>query len=272
MTCRWLIVFQCAKTRLETDYMSRLKSALFAPLLVGILISSAWGQSLDSVLSKLDQNYYYPQKQGLKSLSVRVQWEQLDVTSGSGKFLRNPDFNFIWKAGSQLGRFELAEGQEHLSEDRVQELTQQISPFSEPIIPLTLQQKFSSFAGKIHTTERNKLVVGLTQVSSDQDYKLLVDAKEWVVRKLRFKQSRSPQNVEGEFSYLKLEGKPAISETRTRFEVDEREYLEVTRYTYRKYQGIWWVHRIDQTLKQEDHVLQTYVIKLSGFKPVLSSR
>jgi|TARA_B110000881_G_scaffold98784_1_gene86904 hypothetical protein len=251
--------------------MPRLKTSfVFAPLLVGILISSAWGLSLDSVLLKLDQNYYYPQKQGLKSLSVRVQWEQLDVVSGSGKFLRNPDFNFIWKGGSQLGRFELAEGQEHFSEDRVQELSLHISPFSEPIIPLTLQQKFSSFAGKVHATKKNKFVVGLTQVSSDQEYKLLVDAKEWVVRKLRFKQSRSPQNIEGEFSYLKLEGKPAISETRTRFEVDEGEYLEVTRYTYRKSKGIWWVHRIDQTLKQDDHVLQRYVIKLSDFKPVLS--
>jgi hypothetical protein len=255
--------------------MLRLKSSfVFVPILVGILISSAWGQSLDSVLSRLDQNYYYPHNQGLKSLSARVQWEQLDVASGSGKFLRNPDFNFIWKMGAPggLGRFELAEGQQHLSEDRIQELAQRISPFSEPIIPLTLQQKFSSFAGKVHTTEKNKLVVRLTQVSSDQDYKLLVDAKEWVVRKLRFKQSRSPQSVEGKFSYLKLEGKPAISETRTRFEVDEREYLEVTRYTYKKSKGIWWVHRIDQTLKQEGHILQTYVIKLSGFNPILSSR
>ncbi len=249
-----------------------ISSLVFAPLFVGLLISNAWGQSLSSVLSRLDQNYYYPQKQGLKSLSVRVQWEQLDVASGSGKFLRNPDFNFIWRAGTRLGRFELAEGNDHLSGDRVRELTQQISPFSEPIIPLTLQQKFSNFSGKVNTTGKNKLVVGLTQVSSDQDYKLLVDTKEWVVRKLRFNQSRSPQSVEGEFSYLKLEGKPVISETRTRFEVDDREYLEVTRYTYKKSKGIWWVHRIDQTLKQDDHVLQTYVIKLSDFNPVLSSR
>lgn len=76
-------------------------------------MSPAWGQSLHSVLSRLDQNYYYPQQHGLKSLSVRVQWEQLDVASGSGKFLRNPDFNFIWKAEppNELGRFELAKGQ-----------------------------------------------------------------------------------------------------------------------------------------------------------------
>jgi hypothetical protein len=255
--------------------MLRLKTSfVFVPLLVGILISSAWGQSLESVLSKLDKNYYYPQSQGLKSLSVRVQWEQLDVASGSGKFLRNPDFNFIWKIGvpGGLGRFELAKGQEHLSGDRVQELTQQVSQFSEPIIPLTLQQKFSNFSGKVHAMAKNKLVVKLTQVSSDQDYKLLVDAKEWVIRKLRFQQSRSPKNVEGEFSYIKLEGKPAISESRSRFEVEGREYTEVTRYAHKKVKGIWWVHRIDQTLKQEDHILQTYVFKLSDFAPVLSSR
>ena len=250
--------------------MSRLKTALFiAPLLVGVLISSAWGQSLSSVLSRLDQNYYYPQKQGLKSLSVRVKWEQLDVASGSGKFLHNPDFNFFWNGG--LGRFELAKGQEHLSGDRVQELKQQIRQFSEPIIPLTLQQKFSNFAGKVHSKSKNKLVLKLAQVSSDQDYTLLVDAKEWVIRKLRFKQSRSPENVEGEFSYTKIEGKPAILESRSRFEVDGRFYSEVTRYSYKNIKGIWWVHRIDQTLKQGDHVLQTFILRLSNFHPTRSS-
>jgi hypothetical protein len=55
-------------------------------------------------------------------------------------------------------------------------------------------------------------------------------------------------------------------------QVDEREYLEAIRYNYRKYKRIWWVHCIDQTLNQEDHALQTYVIKLSEFKLVLSPR
>jgi hypothetical protein len=246
-------------------------SFVFAILLVGMLIASAWGQSLNSVLSKLDQNYYYPQSLGLKSFSAKVQWEQLDVASGSGKFLRNPYFNFIWEIGAPdgLGRFELAEGQEHLSEDLVQELTQQIRQFSEPIIPLTLQEKFSSFVGKVHTTERNNIFVGLTQVSSDQNYKLLVDTKKWVIKKFRFKQSRSPKNVEGEFSYLKLGGKYAISETRSRFELDERQFLEVTRYTYKRSKRFWWVQRIDQTLKQEGNTLQTYVFNLYDYKPVL---
>ena len=52
--------------------------------------------------------------------------------------------------------------------------------------------------------------------------------------------------------------------------MNEEEYMEITLYTYKKPKGIWWVHRIDQTLKQDDHTLQTYIIKLSDFKPVLS--
>jgi hypothetical protein len=76
--------------------------------------------------------------------------------------------------------------------------------------------------------------------------------------------------VKGEMSYIKLDGKFAISESRSRFEVSEQKYSEVTRYKYKKVDGIWLVHRIDQTLKQEDYVLQTYIFKLSDFQAVLS--
>ena len=75
-------------------------------------------------------------------------------------------------------------------------------------------------------------------------------------------------SVEVELSYLKLDGKYAISETRSRFKLDERQFLEVTRYTYKKSKGVWWVQRIDQTLKQEGHTLQKYVFNLYDFKPI----
>ena len=243
--------------------------------LVFLVINPAWGQSFNSVLSKLDQTYYYPQKQGLKSFSARIEWDQLDVASGSGKFLRNPDFIFSWQADSfsKLGNFELAKGQEHISGDRAQELSQQIRVYRESIIPLTLEQKFSDFDGRVHVMEGAKLMVRLTsKTASEQNYKLLVDTREWVIRKLRFQQSHSPQNVEGEFRYLKLDGKPAIIESRTRFEMKGQKYNEVTNYTYKKIKGVWWIHRIDQTFKQGDHIVQTYVLRLTDFNPVLFSR
>lgn len=237
-----------------------------------MFINPAWGQSFLPILSKLDQKYYYPQSHGLKSVSARVQWEQLDVASGSEKFLPQPDFIFTWKANSTdgLGRFNLADGQEG---ERFQELARQIYPFRELIIPLTLKQKFSEFEGQVQKMKGGKLMIKLMpSMDANLSYKLLVDPKELVIRKVRFQQTRSPENVEGEMNYLKLDGKFAISESRSRFEVKGQEYIEITRFKYKKAKGIWWVHRIDQTLKQEDHVLRNLIFKLSDYRPILPSQ
>ena len=244
--------------------------SLFTLAFVCLLINTAWAQSFHSILSKLDNNYYYPQAQGLKSLSAKVQWEQLDVASGSGKFLRNPDLVFSWQADSArgLGNFELAQGQD---ESRFKDLVQHIGPFREMIIPLTLMQKFSDYEGTVNRMEGDKIFVKLIpKMNSSLSYKFLVDSKEDVIRKVRFQQSRSPEKVEGTMSYLKLDGKFAISDSRSRFEMKGQEYREVTRFKYKKVKGVWWVHRIDQTLKQDDFVLQTHKIKLFDFRPVLS--
>ncbi len=253
--------------------MPRLKYPLLFTLTLGVFIASpVWGESVSSILSKLDQNYYYPQKQGLKNISVRVKWEQLDVASGPDKFLRNPDFIYFWKMNSDdgLGSFRLAE--EFDTGDRFQELLQQIRPFRESIIPLTLQQKFSDFAGQVQASSENRLIVKLNSKTGPEiSYKLLVDSKEQVIRKLRFQQTNSPESVEGEFSYLKLDGKYAISESRSRFEVRGQEYFETTRYTYKKVESIWWVHRIEQILKREDQVVQNYIFMLSDFHAIRST-
>lgn len=246
--------------------MLRLKVCLFCFLFVNVVIP-AWGQSFPSVLTKLDQNYYYPQNQGVRGVSAQVQWEQLDVDSGSGKFLRKPDLKFTWRANfdNGLGNFTLAKGQSDSSQDWAQE----IAPFRELIVPLTLKQKFTGFEGRVNKLKKNSIVVKLSPRSGlDLSYSLMVDAKRWVINKLRFQQSRAPEKVEADLRYLKLGTMQAIFESRTQFEVSGEKYKETTRFTYKKVKGIWWVHRIDQTLKIEDHVLRTYVVKLSNFLPV----
>ena len=72
-------------------------SVLIAFCLSGMHLNNAWAQpGADKILTRLDKNYYYPQQTGLSKLRARVIWEQLDVASGSEKFLRNPDFMFSW--------------------------------------------------------------------------------------------------------------------------------------------------------------------------------
>jgi hypothetical protein len=57
-------------------------SSLILFCLIGT--SNVWAQSeADEILSKLDQNYYYPQHDnGLEKVTARVQREQLDIASG----------------------------------------------------------------------------------------------------------------------------------------------------------------------------------------------
>ncbi len=99
--------------------------ALIFFCLIGIYLNNAWAKpeadepeadeiltqlELDEILTQLDKNYYYPQQTGLSKLRARVQWQQLDVASGSGKFLRNPDFMFTWKVSGyeEIRDFEFA--------------------------------------------------------------------------------------------------------------------------------------------------------------------
>ena len=247
---------------------------LFALLIVGLIAPTAWCQSVHSILSKLDQNYYYPQNQGLKSFSAQVQWELLDAGSGSNKFLRQPDFIFTWNQNQDagLGSFQLAMGQG--VEHRFEELSQQINPFRESIIPITLAHKFSDFEGSVQEVRKNQLLLKLNpRNGGDLSFKLLVHSQDLVINKLRFHQTHSrhsPEKVEGEFRYIKLEGKRALSESRSQFEIEGQEYTETTRYRYKKVEGIWWVHRIDQTIKRKENILQTLILRLSNFSPTLS--
>ena len=116
-------------------------SALILFCLIGT--SNVWAKSeADNILSKLDQNYYYPQhNNGLATVTARVQWEQLDVASGSGKFLRNPEFEFTWENDGANGRrdFKLIDDERGFSINRKLELKNQIKNYGELIIPLTLK-------------------------------------------------------------------------------------------------------------------------------------
>ena len=59
---------------------------------------------IKTLLSKLDNNYYYPQKKGLTSISARLEWEQQDISSGKKFFIKKPGFRFEGKLNSEIFR------------------------------------------------------------------------------------------------------------------------------------------------------------------------
>jgi hypothetical protein len=234
-----------------------------------VVTSNVWAQSeADKILSKLDQNYYYPQQDnGLEKVTARVQWEQLDVASGSGKFLRNPEFKFSWKNDGAKGmyEFELIGEDRNYSIKRKFELKNQIKNYGELFIPLRLKQKFTQYRGSI-----KKLVGGWSRLlyktnSTDKNvesYNLLVNMTDVKVDKIRFKQRSAPRKVNGVFRYEKVNEKWAINESRSSFIMGELEYKETSSYRYKKFGDIWLVHQIDQVLKQDNRIFQSHRFKI----------
>lgn len=242
--------------------------ALIFLCLIGTSLDKAWAQSeADKILFLLDQFYYYPQNSKLTKLTARVQWEQLDVASGSGKFLRNPDFKFTWqKAGGRESRkFELIGNRNQYSIPRKFELENQIKNYGELIVPLTLRQKFSGYLGEAEKEIGDKLRLFYKSESSAdnvESYSLLVDRKKLKIEKIRFTQRHSPRKVNGTFRYERLGDKWTIAESHSSFKMGGLHYKEISLYRYKKIEDIWLVHRIDQTLKQGNQIFQSHRFKI----------
>jgi hypothetical protein len=243
--------------------------ALILFCLIGISPDNIWAQSkADEILSKLDQSYYYPQQDnGLEKVTARVQWEQLDVASGSGKFLRNPEFEFTWKNDGATGRrdFELIGNERDYSIKRKFELKNQIKNYGELIIPLTLKQKFAHYRGVIKKMPGGwaRLLYKTDSMEKQvESYNLLVNMNAVKVDKIRFKQRSAPRKVNGVFRYEKVGGKWAITESRSNFTMGELEYKETSNYRYKKFGDIWLVHQIDQVLKQDNRIFQSHRFKI----------
>lgn len=241
-------------------------SALIFFCLIGTC--NSWAQSeADKVLFLLDQFYYYPQNNKLVKLTARVQWEQLDVASGSGRFLPNPDFEFIWqREGNRESRkFELIGNPDQYSTSRKFELENQIKNYGELIVPLTLRQKFSGYQGEAEKVIGNKLRLFYQSDSSAdnvESYSLLVDRKNLKIEKIRFTQRHSPRKVNGTFRYERLGDKWTIAESHSSFKMGGLNYKEISLYRYKKIGDIWLVHRIEQTLKQDNQIFQSHRFKI----------
>ena len=242
--------------------------ALISFCLIGIYLNNAWAQpEADEILTQLDQNYYYPQQTGLSKLRARVSWQQLDVASGSGKFLRNPDFMFTWMPSGyeEIRDFEFVGDPAKYSIHEL-ELKSQIKNYGELIIPLTLRQKFSKYSGQLTKKSRGRESLLLSANSDGESvtsYQLIINKKEMKIETIRFKQRFDPHEVSGMFRYEKLDGKWVVADSKSRFTMDELDYQEKSTYRYKKFDEIWLVHRIDQVLKQGNKIVQSHRFKIT---------
>ena len=156
--------------------------ALISFCLIGIYLNNVWAKpEADEILTQLDKNYYYPQQTGLSKLRARVRWQQLDVASGSGKFLRNPDFMFTWKVSgyTEIRDFKIVSDPAKYSIHEL-ELKSQIKNYGELIIPLTLRQKFFKYSGQLTKKARGRESLLLSADSDGESitsYHLMINKK-----------------------------------------------------------------------------------------------
>jgi hypothetical protein len=228
-------------------------------------------ENTGQILKELDAHYYYPQKQGLQKLSVRVELEQLDVFTDSGKYLKNPPLEFVWE-NSPAGVksvFKLVEESAAISSDRRRELLGMLENYKEIVVPETLSDKISEYTGQIKFTKKQNSLVEF--VASDSSavilkYGLLVDRERKNVRKIRLERKNAPHKIESDVSYISKDGKWLIAESRSRFRVGEMKYEETTEYVYRRTGKFWLVGKMSQTLKVDDRVLQSFIFRFHDYK------
>ena len=247
-------------------------STLICFCFIGIYLNNAWAQpEADKILTQLDKNYYYPQQTGLSKLQVRVRWQQLDVASGSGKFLRHPDFIFTWKLSgyTEFRDFKIVGDPNKYPRELILELKSQIKNYGELIIPLTLRQKFSKYSSQLTKEERGReslLLSANSGIEPVQSYHLVINKKKMKIETIRFKQQFAPQNVNGMFRYKKLDNKWVIAESKSHFTMGELDFQEKSTYRYKKFDEIWLVHRIDQILKQGNKIVQSHRFKITDVR------
>ena len=223
------------------------------------------------ILTELDAHYYYPQKQGLQKLSVRVELQQLDVSTHNGKYLKNPPLEFYWEnspAGSRSA-FKLADGSAEISSDRQTELLSLLENYKEIVVPETLDDKMVNHTGHIKVAKKQKSLIEF--VASDSSaiilkYELLADLERKNVRKIRLERKNAPFKIESDLSYTRKAGKWLIAESRSRFRVGEMKYQETTEYVYRRAGKFWLVGKMIQTLKTDDRVLQSFIFRFQDYK------
>ena len=233
-------------------------------------ISTAQSE-IKSLLNKLDNHYYYPQKKGLASISAKLTWEQQDTSSEKIKFFKKPDFQFKGELKNHTYEKKIinSAGNSNLSDAEKTEHINILNNYLDAFLPNTLYEKFSNYEGQIKHQQKKSLVMHLREKASTENtkkYELFIDAEKWRISKIHIRQNQEPRSIEGKFFYTRRGGQWVVAETLSEFTVKDQTYTEKTEYIYKNIQTFWLVNKIKQTVKQDGHLILAYRLQLKDYK------
>lgn len=230
---------------------------------------SAFAQSPDPLLQKLDSHYYYPSQLGLKKLTTKVQWLQKDLAASQPKFISHPEVLFNWDIESGERIFQIDPRLKGLTETRREEIKNFFQSYREVILPRSLNQTLSGFKSNRANKAYFKTTVEYqSPFKSDeiQKYSLNINSEHWRISQINLERKNPPYNVISDFKYIQKEGKWLVSETLARFNLGKDSYSEKTSYTYQKIMGFWLPVKMNQVLKKGTDVLHSYRFLFSDHK------
>ena len=226
---------------------------------------------IKSLLNKLDNHYYYPQKKGLTSLFAKLFWEQQDTSSEKIKFFKKPDFQFKGELKNHTYEKKIisSAGNSNLSNAEETEHINVLNNYLDAFLPNTLYEKFSNYEGQIKHKQKKSLVMHLREKAATENtkqYELFIDAEMWRISKIHISQNQEPRSIEGKFFYTRRGGQWVVAETLSEFTVKDQTYTEKTEYIYKNIQTFWLVNKIKQTVKQDGHLILSYRLQLKDYK------
>ncbi|QPJ63996.1 MAG: hypothetical protein G3M78_00665 [Candidatus Nitrohelix vancouverensis] len=252
---------------------TRLLSRANAAILIGwigsisLAVPAALGGEAETIVKTLDENYYFPQAQGLQHLQATVSIEQRDMTAQEPRYLNLAPARMSWKRHIRALQFIPLEG-DKTDEDFMQS-QQLLNNYKEMFLPSPLQTVLENYEGTLRKKSQhaaNLLFQAKSPGAPIRAYDLLADTRQARIHKMRIEQRRNPMEVTVQFRYIEREGKWLVEETQAEFEINRESYTEWTRYSYTQVDGFWLADGILQELSRAGKPVQSYRFTLKDFK------
>ncbi len=255
-----------------TDSISRLFSCTVLAGCLAFLSLASYSSAnpTSPLITKLDSHYYYPQREGIKSLRFSIHWAQLDpfADTEDKKLLNNPTVIFSWKTGQDKPDFEIDESAGNVSPIRELEILKFMSQYSEVFMPIPLSKTLEDYTYKGKKKRKGYLEARFSTDSAHpiMQYDFKIDPKHWNIKTLLLRRQHSPFNVTSHLKYADRNGKSQVLESRSRFQMNEKNYEEILEFFYNQTEGYWLPTRVRQQLKEGTKLANSYIFTFSGYK------
>jgi len=226
-----------------------------------ITVHAASAYSAEAILTDLDRAYYYPEREGLRSMTASMKIEQLDPSTQS--YFNLPAVRVVWSAEAQKIHFALNDSE--ISGETAEYVLNVVENFRQMIFPATLEKQLESYQGALEKEPTGAVYAKFkarSKSSQITDYKLWIDSAKRRIQRMQIAQSDGPSPINIEFAYTNHNGKWRIEESRAQFNYDGYDFEENTHFSFEQEKEIWLVRKIEQKLKRNGILIQSYILTL----------